>query len=119
MFVTQSCPEADFFYDFPVGRQASINQVHRSSIKREADAPAAAQSIIDKLINTVLDVHLCVDSCEIAKRVSLEGIFRRIVCVSHVAPEVYVLADLRVKKDAGIPLFRGPEECVAAAVTQQ
>ena len=68
-------------------------------IRREADAPSAAQRIIEKLVEPMLNVELRIDPREITHRVCGLAGLGRIIRITHAASEADVLAHLRFEKD--------------------
>src|SRR5439155_7172990 len=75
-------------------------------IRRAADAPSAAQRIIEKLVELMLNVELRIDPREITHRVCGLAGLGRIIRITHAASEADVLAPLRFEKDPGVPLLR-------------
>ena len=86
-------------------------------IRREADAPSAAQRIIEKLVEPMLNVELRIDPREITHRVCGLAGLGRIIRITRAASEADVLAHLRFEKDPGVPLLRIAECCVRSADT--
>src|SRR5438876_4433784 len=99
--------------NLPIGQHASIGQIHRASIKSEADTPAAGQSIIDELIDSMLNIDLRVNSG------GIRAPFRRVISITRAASESQVLADRSLEKQPAVPLFRITEKRIHTGVMDQ